>query len=145
MRKSWHEYFMDIAFTVASRSTCPKRRVGAVVVNDKKILSTGYNGSPSGTEHCDHVGCLLNADGNCIRTIHAEANAIAMLSEQGSTIYCTDQPCINCLKLIIAANIKTIYFRKPYENKDLELFLQSVNSSKISIYKFDHNGYEKVF
>jgi dCMP deaminase len=150
MRKRWYEYFMDIAFAVSTRSTCKKRQVGAVIVHEKRILATGYNGSLPGTRHCDEVGCLLNGKGNCIRTIHAEANAIARLREQGSEIYCTDQPCINCLKLILATGIENIYYRRTYESEDLQLFMNELRSGAVGfsglrrIYQVSEQGVVKL-
>jgi dCMP deaminase len=119
MRKSWDEYFMDIAFMVAERSTCNKLRVGCVLAKDNRIISTGYNGSIRGHEHCTDVGCLLNDEGRCIRTIHAEQNAIllALTSAEGSTAYVTHEPCENCTKLLNQAGVKRIVYANPYKNK----------------------------
>lgn len=116
MRKSWDDYFMDIAFQVAARSTCPRRRVGAVIVKDKRIKGTGYNGSPSGLPHCLEEGCLM-VNEHCIRTIHAEINALLECSpheRQGSTIFVTDRPCSECAKCIINCGIKRVVFARDY-------------------------------
>jgi len=125
-RPSWDEYFMEIARQVATRSTCTRRRIGAVVVRDKRILATGYNNVPSGIEHCTTRGCLRDELGipsgerhELCRGIHAEQNAIAQaarngVSIEGSMVYCTAQPCILCAKLMINAGIKEIVFAGPY-------------------------------
>ena len=120
-------YFIDIAIKTAERGTCPRRRVGAVLVLNKRIISAGYNGSPSGLEHCDDVGCLMYlAPGEerprCIRTVHAEMNAILRAREVGDTLYCTDQPCINCFKIAVSHNpdIRIVYIHEyPDEARDL--------------------------
>ncbi|HHW03917.1 MAG TPA: dCMP deaminase family protein [Thermoanaerobacterales bacterium] len=117
MRKNWDDYFMDIAFMVKERSTCPRLQVGAVIVKDKRIKATGYNGSPPGFDHCVDVGCLMIA-GHCRRTIHAEVNAIMECSPEerkGATIYITAQPCMECSKLIIASGITRVVYSTPYE------------------------------
>ena len=101
-RVSWGTYFMNIAQEVATRSTCDRKHVGAVIVRDKTILSTGYNGSIKGLPHCDEAGCEM-VEGHCVRTTHAEANAIVQAAKNGvkielSEIYVTASPCYNCLK-----------------------------------------------
>ncbi|GAB4469516.1 MAG: dCMP deaminase family protein [Armatimonadaceae bacterium] len=116
-RPSWDEYFMQIARDVATRATCLRRHVGAVVVRDKRILSTGYNGSPPGQPHCSEVGCLLE-DGKCIRTLHAEQNALIQaalhgVSTQGATMYCTCRPCHVCARMIVGAGIERLVFSGP--------------------------------
>lgn len=116
MRKDWDSYFLDIAFKVASRSTCPRLNVGAVVVKDRRIKGTGYNGSPSGLPHCLDVGCLM-VDHHCIRCLHAELNAIMECSPEerkNATIYITDQPCAECAKIIIASGIIRVVYERPY-------------------------------
>jgi dCMP deaminase len=118
MRPGWDEYFMGIARTVASRATCPRASVGAVVVRDHRILTTGYNGSARHAGHCLDVGCeMLN--GHCVRTVHAEANAIVQgalhgVGLAGSTIYCTHQPCLHCSKLLISAGILRVTYEQAY-------------------------------
>jgi dCMP deaminase len=117
-RPSWDEYFMRIAHEVATRSTCPRLAVGAVVVRDKRILTTGYNGSPSGMPHCEDIGCLIRVvDGrkSCQRTLHAEQNAIIQaayhgVSVRGSILYCTHQPCLLCVKMIMNAGIEEVRY-----------------------------------
>ncbi len=124
-RVSWGTYFMNIAKEVATRSTCDRKYVGAVIVREKTILSTGYNGSIKGLPHCDEAGHEM-VDDHCIRTTHAEANAIVQAAKNGveinqSEIYVTASPCYNCFKLIANAGIKTIYYGEFYrEDRILE-------------------------
>jgi dCMP deaminase len=121
-RPSWDEYFMRIAHEVATRSTCPRLAVGAVIVRDKRILTTGYNGSPSGMPHCEDVGCLIRiVDGreSCQRTLHAEQNAIIQaayhgVSVIGASVYCTHQPCLLCVKMIMNAGIQEVRYAGGY-------------------------------
>ncbi len=117
MRPTWDEYFLEIARQVATRSTCLRRHVGAIIVRDKRILSTGYNGPPKGLRHCDEVGCLREQLGipsgqrqEICRGLHAEQNAIIQaalhgVSVEGGTVYVTHQPCITCAKMIINSGI----------------------------------------
>jgi len=127
-RPSWDQYFMTITQQVAERSTCLRAKVGAVIVRDRSILATGYNGAPAGLPHCLDVGCLIyeskNPDGelelNCYRTIHAEINAITQAARNGAAIgdadiYVTHSPCIQCMKVLINTGIKTVYFGQPYK------------------------------
>jgi dCMP deaminase len=136
-RPSWDEYFLTITRQVAERSTCTRAKVGAVIVRDKSILATGYNGSPSGTPHCLEVGCLVyrtqTPDGeteeNCWRTIHAEMNAIAQAARNGAgirdaSIYITHSPCIHCLKTLVNTGIKQIVYEKPYKLHTLDEVLR---------------------
>jgi len=125
-RVDWHTYFMNIASQVATRSTCDRKHVGAVIVRDKTILSTGYNGSIRGMPHCDDAGHDLEA-GHCVATIHAEANAILQAAKngvmiEGAQIYTTASPCWNCFKLIANAGIRTIYYGEFYrDTKSLDV------------------------
>lgn len=117
-RPSWDEYFMELAHVVAKRSTCNRRSVGAVLVREKRILTTGYNGSPPGQPHCTDVGCLM-VDNHCVRAIHAEQNAIIQaalhgIDLRGSTCYVTSSPCVHCSKMLIAAGINRIVFADSY-------------------------------
>lgn len=126
MRKDWDTYFMDIALMVKDRSTCPRLHVGAVIVKDKRIKGTGYNGSPAGLAHCDDIGCLI-IDNHCRRTVHAEVNAIMECSPEerkGSTIYITAEPCIECSKLIIASGISKVIYYNSY-SKDYDFFKEA--------------------
>lgn len=125
-RVSWQEYFMKIAFLVAERSTCTRRKVGAIAVKDKHILATGYNGVPSNVSHCDVKGCLrtqLNIPSGerheICRGIHAEQNVIIQAATHGtslagSEIFCTTQPCLICTKMLINCGIKRIYHAEAY-------------------------------
>lgn len=128
-RPSWDEYFMEITHLVAKRSTCLRRQVGAVIVKDKNILATGYNGAPSGVSHCLDVGCLrekLNIPSGerheLCRGLHAEQNAIIQAAKHGttidgSTLYCTTLPCIICSKMVINAGIKRIVYEVGYPDQ----------------------------
>ena len=120
-RVSWAEYFMNIANEVATRSTCNRKAVGAVIVRGKTILSTGYNGSIKGADHCDDAGHEMEND-HCVRTIHAEANAIVQAARHGirienSEIYVTASPCYDCFKMIANAGINKIYFGEFYRDE----------------------------
>jgi len=132
-RLSWDQYFMEICRVVAQRSTCTRAAVGAVVVLDRTILATGYNGAPAGLPHCTEVGCLVTTstlpDGtveeNCFRTIHAEINAIAQAAKngvaiKGSDIYVTHSPCIHCLKVIANTGIRRVCYDRPYKLERVE-------------------------
>lgn len=128
-RPSWDEYFMMMARdVVATRATCPRRQVGCVLVRDKRIITTGYNGSPPGMPHCTEVGCRLHK-GHCIRTIHAEQNAITQgavhgVSTKGATCYVTAAPCVTCAKLLVAAGIVRVVYGESYTDSLGELVLQ---------------------
>jgi len=129
MRPSWDEYFMDIACQVATRSTCLRRHVGAVIVREKRILCTGYNGAPSGLPHCNVVGCLREKmhipsgqRQEICRGLHAEQNAIIQaalhgVSVEGGTIYVTHQPCLTCAKMIINAGIERVVCANSYPDE----------------------------
>ncbi len=119
-RADWDEYFMNIAKVVASRSTCDRKFVGAVIVRDKTILSTGYNGSIRKLEHCDEVGHLME-NGHCVATIHAEANAILQAAKngvriEGATIYTSASPCWPCFKMIANAGLVRICYGEFYRD-----------------------------
>ena len=118
MRPGWDTYFMRIAQVVGERSTCDRAHVGCVLVVDKRILTAGYNGSPAGQEHCDDIGHLF-VDGHCVRTIHAETNAIIQaalhgVSTKGATCYVTHYPCLNCSKVLINAGITRLVYESAY-------------------------------
>ena len=130
-RPTWDEYFLDIAFTVAERSTCDRAHVGAVLVRDRRILATGYNGSPAGLPHCDEVGHLM-VDGHCVRTLHAEQNAIIQcalhgVSSEGATAYVTHQPCLTCAKMLINAGIKHVVYAGNYLDDNSRQFFAEAN------------------
>jgi dCMP deaminase len=119
-RATWEQYFMNIAKQVATRSTCDRKHVGAVIVRDKTILSTGYNGSIRGMPHCDEVGHMME-NGHCVATIHAETNAILQAAKNGvmingGEVYITASPCWPCFKMIANAGIKKIYYGEFYRD-----------------------------
>jgi len=126
MRLTADEYFMKVAVVVASRATCPRRQVGAVVVRDGNILSTGYNGAVRGATHCIESGCLLEHE-HCVRAVHAEANALIQAARHGvctdrADMYSTTQPCRQCAKLIVNAGITKVVYGSYYgEEQGLEL------------------------
>jgi dCMP deaminase len=121
IRASWDQYFMAIARQVATRSTCDRKHVGAVVVREKMILTTGYNGSIRGLAHCDDEGHMME-EGHCVRTVHAEANAIVQAARngvrlEGAHIYVTASPCFGCYKLIANSGMKRIVFGEFYRDE----------------------------
>ena len=120
MRIPWNQYFMVQSRILSKRSTCDRLRVGATVVRDRRIIAGGYNGSVSGDVHCEEVGCYV-VDSHCIRTIHAEVNAILQCAKFGvptedAEIYVTHFPCLQCTKTIIQAGIKKVYYEEDYKN-----------------------------
>jgi len=122
---------MDIAFQVARRSTCPRASVGAVIVRDKRILTTGYNGSPRGLPHCTEAGCLI-INGHCVRALHAEQNAIIQGALHGvhvshSVLYVTHQPCLSCAKMIINAGIGRVVYAGDYPDEIARSFLEQAH------------------
>ena len=144
-RPTIDEYFMNIAKVVATRSTCLRHHVGAVIVRDKRIISTGYNGSPKGLKHCLDIGCIRDQESiesgtkvEICRAIHAEQNAIIQAalhgtSTEGATLYCTHQPCIICAKMIINAGIIKVIYGEDYPDKAaIELF----NEANIEVIKY---------
>lgn len=146
VRPSWDEYFMSMAELAATRSTCLRRQVGAVIVKDKKILATGYNGAPSGLKHCLDMGCLRDKlkipsgeRHELCRATHAEQNAIVQaalfgVSIDGSTMYSTTQPCVLCTKLIINAGIERIVIRNSYPDR---MSMQMLNEAKVKLQIFE--------
>ncbi|MFH2010229.1 MAG: cytidine/deoxycytidylate deaminase family protein [bacterium] len=119
-RLSWDEYFMSIAAMVSSRSTCPRKSVGAVMVRRHTILSTGYNGSVRGLPHCSEVGCMMEGD-HCVATIHAEANAIIQAARNGVKLedaecYVTASPCWSCFKMLANAGVARIVYGELYRD-----------------------------
>ena len=143
-RPSWHEYFLQLARQAATRSTCLRRQVGAVLVRDKRLLATGYNGSPRDTAHCLDVGCLREQ--MCIpsgerqelcRAIHAEQNAIIQaavhgVAIEGATLYATLQHCILCAKMLINCGVREIHYLEGYPD---ELSLQMFDEAGVSLHK----------
>jgi dCMP deaminase len=136
-RVDWDEYFMAIAREVSTRSTCDRKHVGAVIVREKMILATGYNGSMRGLEHCDDVGHLMQ-DGHCVRTVHAEANAIVQAARNGvrtgdADIYVTASPCFNCFKLIANAGVRRIVFGEFYRDERIFTFSQQLSIALVHL------------
>jgi dCMP deaminase len=139
VRPRWDEYFMEIAVQVSKRSTCDRRMVGAVIVRDKTILSTGYNGSIRGLPHCDEVGHLMEA-GHCVRTVHAEVNAVAQAAKNGTSIqggelYTTSSPCWQCFKIMANSGILKVFFGEFYRDERIfdharQSMIDLVNMSK---------------
>ncbi|RCX14329.1 dCMP deaminase [Anaerobacterium chartisolvens] len=129
MRPTWDEYFMDIVNLIKTRSTCIRRQVGALIVKDKRILATGYNGAPVGCKHCAEIGCMREQmqipsgeRHELCRAIHAEQNAIVQAAYSGTsvkdgTMYVTHQPCVLCAKMIINSGIKKVVFSGEYPDK----------------------------
>ena len=151
-RPSWDSYFMQIAHLVATRATCPRRSVGALIVRDKRIVCTGYNGAPKGLPHCPPsgpnedwpAGCMRA--GHCIRSLHAEQNALLQaanigVSCDGATMYVTCQPCNNCAKMIINAGIVRVIYEGDYPDEfSKELF----RDGNIEVLRFKDDRLEKV-
>ncbi len=145
-RPSWEEYFMDIALLVARRSTCMRRQVGAVMVKEKNILATGYNGTPKGITHCSVTGCLRDQlkvpsgqRHELCRGLHAEQNAIIQAASHGvniseATLYCTNSPCIICTKMLINAGIREVVYLEGYPD-DLSTDMLAESGINVRIYK----------
>ncbi|WP_080146249.1 ComE operon protein 2 [Marinilactibacillus piezotolerans] len=119
-RIPWNQYFISQSMLLAMRSTCTRLAVGAAIVREKRVISGGYNGSVSGDVHCSELGCYV-VEGHCVRTVHAEMNAILQCSKfgvktEGADIYVTHFPCLQCTKMIIQAGIQKIYYLKDYHN-----------------------------
>jgi dCMP deaminase len=137
MRKDWNSYFMGIAHQAATRSTCQRKHVGAVIVRDRAVLSTGYNGSLRGMPHCEDVGCVIE-DGHCITTVHAEANAILQAAKNGvgvdgGEIYTTASPCWNCFKLIANSGIKRIFYGEFYRDERSRRVAQEIGIELVDL------------
>jgi dCMP deaminase len=134
---------MEIARTVATRATCPRASVGAVLVREHRILTTGYNGAPRHVAHCTEAGCELD-NNHCIRATHAEANAIVQgalhgVSLEGSTAYCTHQPCVNCAKLLISAGITKIVYLRPYPDSFAQRLLAEAGVALVDFSGLDRS------
>lgn len=126
-RISWEQYFIAQTEVVALRSTCTRLNVGAIIVKDNRMIASGYNGSVSDGDHCIDEGCYV-VDGHCVRTVHAEANALLQcakfgISTKDTVIYVTHFPCLQCCKLLIQAGIKKVYYAKDYRNNELAIQL----------------------
>lgn len=127
-RPSWDEYFLKLAMLASERATCPRMHCGCVLVRDRYVLSTGYNGSLPGLPHCHTDGCLV-VDGHCVRTNHAEINAICQASRHGTTLagataYVTNMPCTNCAKALIGAGIGRVVIFSGYHDTLAEMFFK---------------------
>ena len=136
-RVSWDQYFMDIAKQVATRATCDRKHVGAVIVRERTILSTGYNGSIRGLPHCDDVGHMME-NGHCVATVHAEANAIIQaatngVSIDGATIYTTASPCWPCFKLIANSGCVRIVFGEFYRDERIFEYATKLNIELVGL------------
>lgn len=138
IRPSWQQYFIEMAYLVSERSTCLRRKVGAVITRNNQVIATGYNGAPKNVPHCEDTGCLrqkLNVPSGTkhelCRGVHAEQNAIVQAAVNGSSIknaelYCTTQPCIICAKMIINSEISRIYISEPYNDEmSIEMLSQA--------------------
>ena len=138
-RIPWDQYFMAQSLLISTRSTCTRLAVGATIVRNKRVISGGYNGSVSGDAHCIDAGCKV-VDGHCVRTIHAEANAILQCAKfgsptEGADIYVSYFPCLQCTKMIIQAGIKNIYYLHDYNNN--EYAKELLEHADIKIIKVD--------
>jgi dCMP deaminase len=145
VRPSYDEYFMEMAHVVAKRSTCLRRKVGAILVKEKHILSTGYNGAPKGLRHCSETGCLREDQNipsgerhELCRGLHAEQNAVIQaavfgVSIKGSVLYCTNTPCVVCVKMLINAGVTEIIYAGEYPD---ELAKQMMSESNLKIKRF---------
>ena len=136
-RIPWNQYFMLQAVLLSLRSTCERLSVGAILVRDKRVIAGGYNGAVSGDDHCIDVGCYV-VDGHCLRTIHAEMNAVLQCSKfgiptDGAEIYVTDFPCLQCTKSLLQAGIKKIYYMRNYHNDDYAIRL--LKRKKVAVEK----------
>ncbi len=128
-RPSWDEYFMKLAMLASERATCPRMHCGCVLVKDRRVLATGYNGSLPGQPHCDDAGCWI-VDGHCIRTVHAEINALCQATRYGvpltgATAYVTNMPCTNCAKALAAAGILRVVVFSDYHKTLAEEIFQA--------------------
>ena len=143
-RVDWHTYFMNIARQAATRATCDRKHVGAVIVRDRTILSTGYNGSIRGMPHCDEIGHMIE-NTHCVATVHAEANAIIQAAKNGvridgAEIYTTASPCWNCFKLIANAGIGAIYYGEFYrDERSIEVGVKLVDLTE-AIRELEEHG-----
>ena len=138
-RPQWDEYFLKLAMLASERATCPRMHCGCVIVKDKNVVATGYNGSIPGDDHCEDVGCLV-VDNHCLRTNHAEINALMQAAKQGksvdgSTVYVTNMPCTTCAKALIAAGIvRVVIFSDYHDTLATDFFAKAnIEIDKISM------------
>jgi dCMP deaminase len=144
MRPGWDEYFMEVARTVATRATCPRASVGAVLVREHRILTTGYNGAPRNVAHCTEVGCEI-VGGHCVRSTHAEANAVVQgalhgVSLDGASAYCTHQPCVHCAKLLISAGVARIVYDAAYPDPIAQQLLAEAGVALVQFGALERTG-----
>jgi dCMP deaminase len=137
MRADWDDYFMEIAKVVSSRATCDRKHVGALIVRDRIILSTGYNGSIRGMPHCDDVGHMME-NGHCVSTIHAEANSILQAAKNGvridgADLYTTASPCWPCFKLIANAGLRRIVYGEFYRDERIFSVAQKLGIALVQV------------
>lgn len=147
-RIPWNQYFMAQSVLISLRSTCNRLAVGATIVRDKRVISGGYNGSVSGEDHCIDVGCYME-DGHCLRTIHAEANAILQCSNFGSStdgasIYVTHFPCLQCTKHIIQSGITKLYYLEDYKNHPYAIKLLKQANVSIEKVTLDNKIFKQI-
>lgn len=147
-RIPWDQYFMVQSVLLSLRSTCTRLAVGATIVRDKRIIAGGYNGSVSGDVHCIDEGCYV-VDGHCVRTIHAEMNAILQCAKfgvptEGAEIYVTHFPCLQCTKMILQAGIKKIHYLKDYHNNDYALNLIKVAGATVDQVKLSNKYFKDL-
>ena len=133
-RPNWDEYFLKLAMLASERATCPRMHCGCVLSKDKNVIATGYNGSIPGDDHCDEVGCLM-VDNHCVRTVHAEMNALIQAARrghgvEGASAYVTNMPCTTCAKALITAGIKRVVIFSDYHDTMAEQFFAK---AKVSI------------
>lgn len=136
-RLSWDRYFMNLAIQAATRSTCPRKAVGAVIVRDRAVLATGYNGSIRGLAHCTEAGCMME-NNHCVRTVHAEANAILQAAKhgvrlEGAEIYVTASPCWDCFKLIANAGVGRVLFGEFYRDGRIVEFAREAGIELVAL------------
>lgn len=148
-RPTWDEYFLEMARVIASRSTCLRRSVGAILVHDKRILATGYNGAPANLPHCEEVGCRRQELGiasgerqELCRGLHAEQNAIIQgalhgVSVRGSVLYCTTQPCVICAKMLINAGVERVVYEGDYAD---QLSLEMLQQAGVELLRFSRQA-----
>ena len=153
-RPDWDEYFLKLAMLASERATCPRMHCGCVLVKNKNVIATGYNGSIPGDEHCENVGCLI-VDNHCVRTVHAEMNALVQAAKRGNAIdgataYVTNMPCTTCAKALIAAGIKRVVVFSDYHDT---LATEFFKKAKVTIDKhampatdiaYDLDGYSSA-
>lgn len=155
-RLNWDEYFMHVTKEIGKRGTCARGRTGCIIVKDKRILATGYAGSPSGLPHCDDIGHLMtdiydkegNKSSHCIRTTHAEQNALAQaarfgISLDGATLYCKMEPCHTCAKMIINAGIKRVVAEKQYHKAELTRYMLQECGTILEVLHHEVEQYEE--